>query len=232
MNASQALPKSGEAQGGWRYTPTSRDSDLSVSGWQLMALRGAANAGANIPPGALQAGIDYVKHRATVNGAFAYTGSGATTPALTATGVLTLCLLGQPNAPEVSAGGDFLLRNNADKNNSHYYYTVYYCCQAAWQLGIADRKYWVTIHGNIASSLADKQLPDGACVAHRRQRLQSRGREKPTPRRCRCRCDLCRIGICPFISGEAGAGSRTAHGRADKRGCLCNWISSYPRLSA
>ena len=47
--AAQDVPKSEKLQGGWRYTPTSRDSDLSVSVWQLMALRSAKNDGHGRP---------------------------------------------------------------------------------------------------------------------------------------------------------------------------------------
>ena len=37
--------KNPEHAGGWRYQPTSRDSDISVTGWQVMALRAAKSAG-------------------------------------------------------------------------------------------------------------------------------------------------------------------------------------------
>ena len=38
---SQKVNKNKAQQGGWRYTPDARDSDLSVTIWQLMALRSA-----------------------------------------------------------------------------------------------------------------------------------------------------------------------------------------------
>src|SRR5262249_30086082 len=37
----QEVHKDAGNAGGWRYQPTSRDSDISVSGWQVMALRAA-----------------------------------------------------------------------------------------------------------------------------------------------------------------------------------------------
>ena len=36
-------------EGGWRYTPGSRDADLSVTICQIMALRAARNAGIAVP---------------------------------------------------------------------------------------------------------------------------------------------------------------------------------------
>ncbi|MFM7832938.1 MAG: prenyltransferase, partial [Planctomycetaceae bacterium] len=38
-----------EHDGGWRYQPTSSDSDLSVSAWQLLALRAARDIGCDVP---------------------------------------------------------------------------------------------------------------------------------------------------------------------------------------
>ena len=40
------------------YTPDSRDSDLSVTIWQLMALRSAKNAGLQVPGKAISDGLD------------------------------------------------------------------------------------------------------------------------------------------------------------------------------
>ena len=42
---SQKVQKNQAQQGGWRYSPDSRDADLSVTIWQLMALRSAKNSG-------------------------------------------------------------------------------------------------------------------------------------------------------------------------------------------
>ena len=41
----QARKKPKDQEGGWRYQPDSTDSDLSVTGWQVMALRAAGAAG-------------------------------------------------------------------------------------------------------------------------------------------------------------------------------------------
>eukprot|EP00456_Euglypha_rotunda_P023956 TRINITY_DN1973_c0_g1_i4.p1 TRINITY_DN1973_c0_g1~~TRINITY_DN1973_c0_g1_i4.p1 ORF type:complete len:258 (-),score=42.66 TRINITY_DN1973_c0_g1_i4:23-796(-) len=47
--ASQMVPKPLAQRGGWRYLPQSTDSDLSVTGWQLLALRAAKDIGCDIP---------------------------------------------------------------------------------------------------------------------------------------------------------------------------------------
>ena len=110
LNA-QTLPKTPRDVGGWRYTPTSEDSDISVTGWQLMALRGAANIGAPVPRKAIELGIAYIKRRAVDGGGFSYILNGDPNAARTGTGILSLELLGQHHTKEALAGGDYLLRN-------------------------------------------------------------------------------------------------------------------------
>ncbi|HEY4329539.1 MAG TPA: prenyltransferase/squalene oxidase repeat-containing protein [Phycisphaerae bacterium] len=153
-------PKNANDMGGWRYTPNSTDSDISVTGWQLMALRGASNAGANIPQKAIQDGIDYIKRRAVYGGGFSYNTNSGPNAARSGTGVLALSLMGQPDAPEVRAGGDFLLHaQDVTSGDGHYYYTVYYCSQAAWQLG---GTYWAALNNTISASIRSKQRGDGS----------------------------------------------------------------------
>src|SRR5579863_10271120 len=48
IKRSQSFEKDPRNRGGWRYAPDSRDSDLSVSVWQVMALRSARNAGMDV----------------------------------------------------------------------------------------------------------------------------------------------------------------------------------------
>ena len=171
LNA-QTLPKTPRDIGGWRYTPTSEDSDISVTGWQLMALRGAANIGAPVPRKAIDLGIAYIKRRAVDGGGFSYILNGDPNAARTGTGILSLELLGQHHTKEALAGGDYLLRNalagahphspGQTFTGEHYYYTVYYCTQAANQLG---GKYWDDIHTAIRTSLLQRQQQNGSWSA-------------------------------------------------------------------
>jgi hypothetical protein len=128
-----------------------------------MALRGAANIGANVPPKAIDLGITYVKRNYVASGeelgGFGYSeGRGANT-ATTSTGILALCLLGQPNAPEVTAGGRYLVRNMKRRPSPFYFYNVYYVSQAAWQI---SGDVWETINPNLRRDLLQKQGANGA----------------------------------------------------------------------
>ena len=64
----QAEPKSPQHTGGWRYEPRSRDADISVTGWQLLALRAAKDCGVKIPGEAIESAVGFVKRCAARNG--------------------------------------------------------------------------------------------------------------------------------------------------------------------
>ena len=73
----QKVKKNPAQQGGWRYSPDARDADLSVSVWQLMALRSAKNSGLDVPSSAISNAVSYLersyKSKLLSNGAVSYT---------------------------------------------------------------------------------------------------------------------------------------------------------------
>ena len=58
---SQRIKKGSNARGGWRYTPDAGDSDLSVSVWQVMALRSAKNDGLDVASATIDDAIGYAE---------------------------------------------------------------------------------------------------------------------------------------------------------------------------
>ena len=149
-------PKAMPYTGGWRYQANIQDADISVTGWQMMALRGAANCGADIPKENLEAAREYIQRSAVPTGGFSYQPQNkAPNQARTGTGILMMELfkgLDPKLAPgehpkEALAAGDWLMARpeNAPDNPSmeFYYYAIYYCSQALNQLG---GKYWDTLY--------------------------------------------------------------------------------------
>jgi hypothetical protein len=148
-------------EGGWRYALNSPDADISVTSWQLMALRGAGNCGSAIPAQTLKLGTEYVKRCAVETGGFSYqSASGPPNLARTGSGILSLILIGSDrNSPEVRKAAEYLLANPPDHSVPFYYYAAYYDAQAFKQLG---GKYWQVGYPRLVNDLLKLQAPTGA----------------------------------------------------------------------
>jgi hypothetical protein len=156
----QAIPKSIKNRGGWRYKPDSTDSDLSASGWALMALRSAKLNGANVPDESIAAAVDYIfRCFNRTNGGFGYQDSSPR-ETLAGCGLLCLELCGQHGDPELLKAGDYIL-NIREKipAKEHEYYGNYYNAQATFQLG---GNYWETYATWMYDHYLSKQSPNGS----------------------------------------------------------------------
>lgn len=138
----QAIQKAPDNQGGWRYKPDSRDSDLSCSGWALMALRSAKLNGAAVPDAAISQAVKYIlsKHDERM-GTFGYTSpADRHVDTLTGCGLLCLELCGRHGHAATLKAGDYILNHCANlPQQSHHFYGNYYNAQGMFQLG---GKYW------------------------------------------------------------------------------------------
>lgn len=145
---SQEVVKSEANRGGWRYEPGSPDSDISVSVWQLMALRAAKNAGLEVSKEAVDKAVGYIKRSyrserdpATgrpldLESAFSYEPyGGRQTFSTTAAGILSLQVAGQYEAPEVIGGANYLVKNPPSPSEPWFFYGTYYYAQGMYQRG-------------------------------------------------------------------------------------------------
>ncbi len=159
----QAVSKRDRHAGGWRYQVSSTDSDLSVTGWQLLALRAAKDIGCDIPAEAIDAAIAYVKLCAVERrGGFAYQPDSGPTPTRSGIGITCLEVCGVHQAPESIAAADYLLENRLEFDESYFFYGAYYCSIGMFKLG---GDYWPPTRDHLAGILLDKQQPDGSWVA-------------------------------------------------------------------
>lgn len=144
---SQAVTKPKNMQGGWRYTPDARDSDLSVSAWQVMALRSAKNDGLDVPAEAIDNAVSYLENsftspvndkgipREPVNG-FAYMpGTYSPTFTMTAAGLLAMQTCGRYDSPLVSGAAAWLLEHPPRNKDRFFFYGMYYYAQGMHQVG-------------------------------------------------------------------------------------------------
>ena len=158
----QNLAKNPENAGGWRYQPTSRDSDISVSGWQLMALRAARSTGCDVPSENIERAVTYLKRCAVPGGGFAYQpGQPANNPR-TGTGVLALEICGEHLTPEARAGAEYLVQHPPHWSSPYFFYEVYYCSQAMFQMG---DQYFLKYYPKLVQVLLDHQERDGSWLS-------------------------------------------------------------------
>ena len=117
--------------GGWRYTP-GRDSDLSVTGWAVMALQSARMAGLDVPKETVERVDRYLDQVAEHGGAqYAYQPRRGASLAMSAEGLLCRQYLGwQREDPRLQAGMENLLAHPIDYRNQDLYYW-YYATQVA-----------------------------------------------------------------------------------------------------
>lgn len=125
--------------GGWRYLPNSQDSDLSCSGWALMALRSARLNGAQVPPEAIEKAVLYIKRSQNENsGAFSYQGNGGGSgDTLTGAAILCLELCGKHLDPASMKGAKYLEQRfrQALSGGGERFYGLYYTAQGLFQIG-------------------------------------------------------------------------------------------------
>ncbi|MBM4062491.1 MAG: terpene cyclase/mutase family protein [Planctomycetes bacterium] len=173
------------AEGGWRYRPFARESDISITVCQVLALRSARNVGIHVPVTTIRNAQNYV-YRSAVRGnerSFRYHGHGswgddggsfryqnrdqtrATFP-LTAAGVTTLYAAGEYDNPIIRDALDYMDRQMPAFNDNwpeHYffYYGHYYAVQAYYITG--DPK-WTKYFRTMRELLLRSQRSDGRWV--------------------------------------------------------------------
>jgi hypothetical protein len=162
--------------GGWRYQPR-EDSDTSVSGWMLMALKSAQMAGLAVPQSSLDLvsrWLDLAKASDRDGSRYVYNPLSRETGAefwfhrtptapMTAEALLMRMYLGwNREHPLLQAGADFLLANlpdpgTPDRPTRDAYYW-YYATQVMFQMG---GRYWDTWNGKLRPYLETSQIAEG-----------------------------------------------------------------------
>ena len=146
--------------GGWRYSP-GESGDLSVVGWQLMALRSAQNAYLTVPEQTLERGKKFLDtvQTSTKRATFSYMPSGGPTLTMTAEGLLSRLYNGSsPTEPALLAGADYLLDDHLPTVDDVNMYYWYYGTQAMHHLG-GER--WTRWNNRMREVLVDLQVDSG-----------------------------------------------------------------------
>jgi hypothetical protein len=170
------------AEGGWRYRPFARESDMSITVCQVLALRSARNVGIHVPISTIKNAQSYVYRSAVRSndrsyrfrghggygdqgGSFRYQNrehTRATFP-LTAAGVTTLYAAGEYDTPVIRDALDYMDREVGSfsrdwRGHYFFFYGHYYAVQAYYITG--DPK-WQRYFRTVKRMLLDSQQGDG-----------------------------------------------------------------------
>ena len=170
--------KEDKHQGGWRYVTKhpAGDSDLSVTGWQLMFLRSARDAGFDVPKKSIDAAVKYVekcfdKDKNLQVHSYAPGWSHAITRAMAGEGILAMAHAGKHGSPEAIASGEWVLKHSfktydeeivlygAGWQGNRYHYGAFFCTQGMYQLG---GKYWQQFYPPLVNAFLSNQQQDGS----------------------------------------------------------------------
>ncbi|MGD9637197.1 MAG: prenyltransferase/squalene oxidase repeat-containing protein [Pirellulales bacterium] len=172
----QRWPKDrADDHGGWRYIDDvdDIDSDLSVTGWELMFLRSARNAGFDVGEKPIADAIGYVRRcYAPELGTFEYAQGPADDQSrcMAGAGILALAHAGYHKSTEAQQSGKWLLAHDFTHYNviipfgqqwvhDRYHYGLFNSCQGMYQLG---GEYWKDFFPPTVATLLENQQPDGS----------------------------------------------------------------------
>lgn len=159
-------------QGGWRYAPQ-RESDTSVSGWQMMALKSGELSGLAVPRTTYDRLAGWLDHAAAAGAGgarYVYLPASQQTQQRTASVVMTaeallmrLYLGWDRDDPRLTAGADYLLasppRYGARNQPTRDAYYWYYATQVMFQVQGAR---WETWNAQLRELLVNNQVQEGA----------------------------------------------------------------------
>ena len=158
VNAAQVKKRPG-AEGGWRYSPNAEDSDLSLSGWQLMSLHAVQQVGMPVPEQVIRDAVDFAKRLTTSEGRVGYEKRGDDRPALRGLALLCFAIGHQENAPEVAAVTRRILNDPIRWDGEYLLYRAYY---DAVGLSRAAPEAWADYAPKLEKLLLDHQRDDGS----------------------------------------------------------------------
>ena len=130
-------------EGGWRYLPL-EDSDMSVTGWCVMALQSARMAGLDVPEETLAHVSDFLNSIELEGGTrYPYQADGPSTRTMTAEAILCRQYLGwKQNDPRMEAALDYVLEMPVSFTEHRDVYNWYYATQAMHHKGGRWWKEW------------------------------------------------------------------------------------------
>lgn len=156
-------------EGGWRYSPGSPDSDVSVASCVIQGLRASREAFFLVPEDVMSSAARYIRRCQARDGGFAYMAAGnageasGSGIARTGAGVMSLMACGFYNSPEVLRGLEYLSRR-PQFDQAWPSYGAYYSVLAMYQGRTLNQKFWTEWYPKIQAQILKAQRKDGSFV--------------------------------------------------------------------
>ncbi len=158
VNAALIAKRPGH-EGGWRYQPNQVDSDLSLSGWQLMSLHAVQQVGMPVPENVITAAVAYARRMTTNDGKVGYANPGEDHAALRGLALFCFALVGEEESPEAVAVASRIVNDPIRWEGEYFFYRAYY---DAVGLARARPDLWLSYAPILEGLLLQHQKPDGS----------------------------------------------------------------------
>lgn len=158
VNAAK-VKKTAHYAGGWRYTPTYTNSDLSLSGWQLMSLHAAQQVGITVPKKIISGAVGFAKRCTTKDGRVGYQKRGGDSRALRGLAMLCFAVGREEKDEVVTRIGERIQRDPIAWKGGWVFYRAYY---DAVGMSRARPEMWKKYSKVLEKVLVDNQKKDGS----------------------------------------------------------------------
>lgn len=153
------IKKDGNHAGGWRYKPDAKDSDMSLSGWQLMSLHAAQQVGIPVPEAVIARAVEYAKRMTHPDGYVGYQSRGQKKPALRGLGMLCFAIGREEDDKVVDRIAERIRNDPIQWKGTSFFYRIYY---DAVGMSRARPDLWDEYSPILVKVLVDHQKEDGS----------------------------------------------------------------------
>ena len=169
IEQAQAIRRNPAERGGWRYTPTSNESDLSVTSWQLLALHAARQCGFDVREEGIADALAFIRSAYLPleqgRAGYVYRPGISREPEPSVTGV-ALCIraiLDRPDDAQTVATLGYLEAFppswGGDQYKQFYFLASFYLVQGMFQIG---GETWEAHRAAVEEVLVTHQSGDGS----------------------------------------------------------------------
>jgi len=144
----------------WRYSPTSKDADSTLTGCIIVSLYAARNAGIHVSNESLSNALKYMDScRSKSSGGYGYTSPSGARVTLTAIGSLCFSLAKQKSSESYKKTLDNLKKHINHRETNYPFYYEYYMSQALFH---ADSTLWEEWNKKNIKYMRTLQTTDGS----------------------------------------------------------------------